>query len=93
MDGTNQGEKQMNEQQNEVNVQTPVEANQPRDIDKDPVAQFIIRKFKRLDRERKDWKKCAKSLFVCLSKQKGKPKQKKLLEKYLKLKNKYRKNW
>ena len=57
-----------------------------------PTAKFIVNKFRQLDRERKDWKKLAKSLFVVLSKQKGN-KQKKLLEKYRQLKHKYRKPW
>lgn len=62
------------------------------EIDSQRAGEFILNKFKRLDRERKDWKKLAKSLFVVLSKQKGN-KQKKLLEKYLQLKHKYRKSW
>ena len=73
-------------------AESPKQTEQNQDSN-DPMVQYIVNKFKRLDRERKDWKKCAKSMFVCMSKQKGKPKQKKLLEKYLKLKHKYRKSW
>lgn len=62
------------------------------EIDSQRASEFILNKFKRLDRERKDWKKLAKSLFVVLSKQKGN-KQKKLLEKYQQTKYKYRKSW
>ena len=55
-------------------------------------AQRILNKFRRLDRERKDWKKLAKSMYVVLDRM-HKPRQKKLLEKYLKTKHKYRKSW
>ena len=57
-----------------------------------PTGQFILNKFKRLDRERKDWKKLAKSMYVVLSRVR-KPHPKKLLEKYLQIKHKYRKSW
>ena len=64
----------------------------PSEAESEKAAQRILNKFKRLDRERKDWKKLAKSLFVVVSKQKGN-KQKKLLEKYQQTKYKYRKSW
>lgn len=64
----------------------------PSEAESEAAAQRILNKFRRLDRERKDWKKLAKSMFVVLDKTK-KPRPKKLLEKYLQIKHKYRKSW
>lgn len=84
-------------QSEKTNMQTSNsdQPNQPTEIsqeESESTTRYIINKFKRLERERKDWKKLAKSMYVVLGRVR-KPHPKKLLEKYLQIKHKYRKSW